>query len=250
VRVTYQPPSDQYPSDAAQSRSAAPAGQYSPDGRWYWDGRQWIAVTVPGPPWARPYAPPEGRAAAAVALVALASAGAILFFIGEALDLAAALTATPGSGVEVAGAVVVLLGEIVFVVGLVGAAVAVPMWMHRAYRNLPALGEQGMRWSPAWAAGAWFIPFANFVIPYRVMRELWSSFGDGQTLPQRWWTAWIGAYVLQVASNQLSRFNRPLGDVAGILNDVATVIAGYLLITMIRRATRRQRDRYAQLQAR
>jgi hypothetical protein len=247
VRVSYQPPPDPYRS--ATPRPSAPAGQYSPDGRWYWNGQQWIPVTVPGPQWARPYAPPEGRSAAAVALVGLAMAGSVLFFVGEGLDLIAALAA-PGSGIEVAGLVVLVLGLIVFLAGLTGAAIAVPMWMHRAFRNLPALGEQGLRWSPAWAAGGWFIPFANFVIPYRVIRELWSSSGDGQPLPQRYWAAWIGAYALQLLSNQFMRFSRPLGDVFGILNDVALVLAGYLLITIIRRATRRQRDRHEQLQTR
>lgn len=228
----------------------APAGQYSPDGRWYWDGRQWIAVTIPGPPWARPYGPPEGRAAAAVTLVALACAGVVLFLIGETIDLLAALTTPSGSGLEVAGAVIVLLGEIAFVPGLVGAAIAVPMWMHRVYRNMPALGEQGMRWSPGWAVGGWFIPIANFVIPYRVLREVWSAFGDGQPVPQQWLTAWIAAYGLQLLSNALQRANRPLGDLAGILNDVAMLVAGYLFIRIVRRATRRQRDRHDQLQAR
>ena len=243
--VSYQPPPDPYQSAAPQP--AAPAGQYSPDGRWYWDGRQWIPVTITGPAWARPYAPPEGRAAAAVALVALACAGVVLFLIGETIDLFAALTTSPGSGLEVAGAIIVLLGEIAFVPGLVGAAIAAPMWMHRVFRNMPALGEHGMRWSPAWAAGGWFIPIANFVIPYRVLSELWSGFGDGQPVPQRWIGAWLGAYGLQLASNGLQRVDRPLGDIAGILNDVALLIAGYLFIIIIRRITRRQRDRHAQL---
>jgi eukaryotic-like serine/threonine-protein kinase len=248
VRVSYQPPPDPYQS--AAPRPAAPAGQYSPDGRWYWNGQQWIPVSIPGPQWARPYGPPEGRAAAAVALVALATAAAILFFWGEGIDLVAALATPPGSGLETAGAIVLLTGEVIFLIGLVGAAIAVPMWMHRVFRNLPALGEQGMRWSPAWAAGAWFIPILNFFVPYQVMRVLWSSFGDGRPTPQYWWGAWIGAYVLQIVSNELSRFSRPAGDVTGVLNDIATFIAGFLLITLIRRITRRQRDRHDQLQGR
>jgi hypothetical protein len=243
--VSYQPPPDPYQS--ATPPPSAPVGQYSPDGRWWWDGRQWNPVTIPGPPWARPYAPPEGRAAAAVTLVALACAGAALFVPGELLDLIAALAA-PGSGIEVAGAVIVVLGEVVFLIGLVGGAITVPMWMHRAFRNLPALGEQGLRWSPAWAAGGWFIPFANFVIPYQVLRVLWSSFGDARPVVQQYWAAWIGAYALQLLSNELMRFNRPLGDVFGLFNDVATLAAGFLLVTIIRRVTRRERDRHGQRQ--
>src|SRR5262249_7446372 len=63
--VSHHPPPA--PSQSATPRPSAPAGQYSPDGRWYWNGEQWIPVTIPGPAWARPYAPAEGRAAAAVA---------------------------------------------------------------------------------------------------------------------------------------------------------------------------------------
>src|SRR5262249_22064201 len=156
-----------------------------------------------------------------VALVALACAGVAIFVPGELLDLIAALANAAGSGIEVAGAIIVVLGEIVFLIGLVGGAIAVPMWMHCAFRNLPALGEQGLRWSPAWAAGGGFIPFANFVIPYQCLRVIWSSFGDERPLVQQYWAAWIGAYVLQLLSNQLMRFNRPAGDIFGILNDLA-----------------------------
>jgi len=120
-------------------------------------------------------------------------------------------------------------------IGLVGGAVSVPMWMHRAFRNLPALGAQGLRWSPAWAAGAWFIPIANLFVPYHVMKELWPGSDGEPLLVRRWWAAWIAAYALQVASNQLARYTRVGGDVTGILNDVVTVAAGVLLILVIRR---------------
>jgi hypothetical protein len=247
VRVSYQPPPDPYQS--AAQRPAAPAGQYSPDGRWYWNGQQWIPVTIPGPPWARPYAPPEGRSAAAVALVGLATAGFGILALGDIVDAIAVVTA-PGSGFEIAGAAILLVGVIVYAAGIIGSAIAVPMWMHRAFRNLPALGEQGMRWSPAWAAGAWFIPIVNFFIPYQVMRELWSSCGDGQPLPQRWWTAWIAGVVVNFAGNLFARGNVPVSDLFSFLSGVCAVIAGFLLITMIRRATRHQRDRHDQMQVR
>ncbi len=173
---------------------------------------------------------------------------AALFLLGEALDLLATLFA-PGSALELAAGVLLLVGYIAFAVGLVGGAISVPMWMHRAYRNLSALGAQGLQWSPAWAAGGWFIPLANFVIPYRVMRELWSSSG-GQPEPPApgyWWAAWLGANAVQIASNQVARFSRAGGDVLGIVNDVGTMAAGVLLILIIRQVTGRQRARYAQV---
>jgi len=243
--VSYSPPPGQ-PWSSPQPAPSAPV-QYSPDGRWYWDGQQWVPAPSPAPSWSRPYSPADSRATAAVAFVAIATVAAGVFFLGETMDLVAAIAA-PGSAVEVAGALVVLFGEIVFVVGLVGGAVSVPMWMHRAFRNLPALGAQGLRWSPAWAAGAWFIPIANLFVPYHVMKELWPGSDGEPLLVRRWWAAWIAAYALQVASNQLARYTRVGGDVTGILNDVVTVAAGVLLILVIRRITRYQRARYTELQ--
>ena len=252
--MSYAPPperQDRQEQAAAQPGRAAP--QYSADGRWYWDGQQWRPVAAPGPMWARPYGPPESRAAAAVALVALAIAGAALSFVGEAIDLLAALVA-PGSIVETIGAGFQIVASLASMAGLLGSAIALPMWMHRSFRNLPALGATGLSWSPAWAAGGWFIPLANLVIPYLVTRELWIH-ASGE--PERvspllplWWGAWVGAYVLHVlqgASNSVGRTSRVGGDVLGILNDVGLVLAGALLIVLVQRITRRQRARHAQL---
>src|SRR5579859_2605921 len=34
-------------------------------------------------------------------------------------------------------------------------AIAIPLWCHRVYRNLPSLGAGPVRFSPMWAAGGW-----------------------------------------------------------------------------------------------
>jgi hypothetical protein len=59
------------------------------------------------------------------------------------------------------------------------AAITFLMWLHRSFSNLPALGSTrehispGQRATPGAAVGAWFIPIANFVLPYRAVRHLW-----------------------------------------------------------------------------
>src|SRR5207237_3487739 len=132
--------------------------------------------------------------------------GAALTLMGESLAALASLFA-PGPALDTASSIVLLLSAFVYLSGYVGAAVAVPLWMHRCFRNLPALGVIPQRWSPAWAAGGWFIPFANLVIPYRVARELWMRTSVEQDwrdpLVQRWWSAWIASIGLSVASTPL-----------------------------------------------
>jgi hypothetical protein len=227
--------------------SASP--QYSPDGRWYWDGQRWQPVVAPGPLWSRPYAPPESRASAAIGLVVAAMAGAGLFFIGEALDLVAVLV-LPDPLVEFVAQTADLIAAIGSIAGTVGAAIAVPMWMHRTYRNLPSLGATNLRWSPGWAAGSWFIPFVNLVLPYLVTRELWGATDPPRPafpLLEAWWVAWIGSAIVQIVANQVGRFSLAGGDVLGIVNDAGVLVAGVLLIMIIQAVTRRQRARHAEL---
>lgn len=52
-------------------------------------------------------------------------------------------------------------------------AVAFLAWFHRVHKNLPCLGGRGLKYSPGWAVGGFFVPFLNLVRPLQVMREVW-----------------------------------------------------------------------------
>jgi|GEM_PF-1761833 len=86
-------------------------------------------------------------------------------------------------------------------------------WLHRAFRNLPALdpdntpGATKARMSPRLAVGGWFIPLYNLVHGYRVLAQTWieSQPGDivveGQVLRRKadlvggWWAAYLAANI-------------------------------------------------------
>jgi hypothetical protein len=56
--------------------------------------------------------------------------------------------------------------------------VAVPLfavWVHRMQANTFALGIVGLRYTPAWAVGWYFVPVANLWMPYRVMLGIWCA---------------------------------------------------------------------------
>ena len=57
----------------------------------------------------------------------------------------------------------------------IATVVAFSMWIHRAYANLPALGnpKEGLEYSPRWAVGGFFIPIVNLFVPYRAVKEIW-----------------------------------------------------------------------------
>jgi hypothetical protein len=84
-------------------------------------------------------------------------------------------------------------------------------WFHRAYGNLRALGVTEPRYKRGWAIGAWFIPFANLVLPKQMANDLWRA-GDPSMQPNdpgwqgrpvapllHWWWAFylVGSVVRQ-----------------------------------------------------
>lgn len=48
-------------------------------------------------------------------------------------------------------------------------------WIVRANRNVRALGAGGLRITPGWAVGYFFIPIINLWRPYQAMKDLWQA---------------------------------------------------------------------------
>jgi hypothetical protein len=94
-----------------------------------------------------------------------------------------------------------IVGSLGYSAATVGLVIVVPMWAYRCQRNLPGLGASGLRYSPAWAAGAWFIPLGNLVVCYNVVREIWLASapnGRGEPLVWLWWAYWLAATSLWI----------------------------------------------------
>jgi uncharacterized protein DUF4328 len=78
------------------------------------------------------------------------------------------------------------------------------VWQHRGQANLVAARVSGLRFTPGWAVGWWFVPFANLVKPFQTMRELWKASGGEEDWGHSrtwlvigwWWAAWLAAGVL------------------------------------------------------
>ena len=49
------------------------------------------------------------------------------------------------------------------------------MWIHRAHRNLPSLGNTSLKYSPGWAVGWFFVPILSLWKPYQVTTEIWKA---------------------------------------------------------------------------
>lgn len=92
-------------------------------------------------------------------------------------------------------------------------AVVFCIWIYRAFKNLADLRRFGLKTSPGLAVGSYFIPFLNFYMPYKSMRELWNAstsdtepasdssgyqwdYSPETILLTVWWSSFIAAKVL------------------------------------------------------
>jgi hypothetical protein len=154
----------------------------------------------------------------------------------------------------------VLLSLLQFLIFLT-TAVLFLMWIHRAYRNLSALGVSRLEYSPGWAVGGFFIPFASLVIPYRVMKEIWVKSvsqvnapvgtyrppGGSLSLLGWWWGFWLVSNFLDQAVFRMSGLQETpdrLFTIAKveIVADAFNIVAAFLAIQVVKGISERQEE--------
>jgi hypothetical protein len=171
-----------------------------------------------------------------------------------------------GGGIQAMSALASLL--------TLGTIITWLVWQHRAQRNLWAIGVPGLRFTPGWAVGWWFIPFANLVQPLRAMKELWLASGPDTTglewrgrptppLLPLWWSAYIVVPIVggifffvrvfsfierSVTRAELERFAREISRFQLIIG-IANVIAAALAIMVVRNITARHTERLVRAQS-
>src|SRR5687768_18560933 len=104
----------------------------------------------------------EGRARLATTVLWLFVAVAVLTAGGELMETFGLLNVAVDTGPLVLMAGLIYLAfTAVFVVSIITVA----LWIHRAHANLTEVGHDSLEFTPGWAVGWYFIPFANLVKP-------------------------------------------------------------------------------------
>lgn len=223
------------------------AHTYSPDGRWYWDGRGWLPVQETSPKLGDPVL--HRRARLTMLLLGVAATStlpvALVYVLGIALEsrVLDSSLATP-----LALAAYLFIG--LAVLALLAAAVLVAMWCFRAHRAVAASAATELNWTPQWAALSWFIPGVNYVVPFLVLRELWTATrrtGEG-LWPWLWvWeAAWaMGAGVTALLQSVVGS-NNVVSDLVSCVEALSLGVAAALLIPFVNILTRRLQERLPQ----
>ncbi|WP_433531538.1 DUF4328 domain-containing protein [Micromonospora sp. CA-263727] len=156
---------------------------------------------------------------------------------------------------------------LVQIAALLAAIVLVIIWSWRARTNLDAFPGAGPTLSAGWAIAGWLVPFANLVVPYRVVasiarESLWRL--STPWLVKVWWAAWLVHLVTEqmATRSDLADFDAlPYPETAAdfeayvdyysaatrayLLPTLACVVAGVSLIVLIVRISAAQAARIA-----
>ena len=162
------------------------------------------------------------------------------------------------------GLLTLVLGIVQFVV-YVTTVVVFLMWLYRVHENLAAFGvpRNQMQYSSAWAVGSFFIPFANLVIPYRAIKEVWQkSVPNYATMfsavsPPGFFAAWWGFWITgNIADNIYLRLSwreaasTDVIEVIGVIGGVLGIVAALLAVKVVREIQRQQVESSRLIQAR
>ena len=112
------------------------------------------------------------------------------------------------------------------------------IWANKCHKTAARLHPGGRKWSSGWTVGAWFIPFANAVLPKLVLDETerissaprsggqvdaaWRS-RPVSALSWLWWISLVGMYLFGFISGSVS------GGADGIFES-GRITAGYVLM--------------------
>lgn len=214
-----------------------------------------------------PFASGHARATWVVALLAIGMLMDLLGASSSYLEIQLLSGVKSGSGITMEDANANDIRQVLVRFGQMGVyfatVVAFMMWMHRAHRNLPAVGAENLKHSPGWAVGGWFVPFLNLVRPYQVMAEIWQESkparrdmfpayqggGSGSALVGWWWAFFLIMSFTGNAAFRLSLRAESVGEMqaadwAGIFADLVSVPAALLAIMVVRGIDANQEERY------
>ncbi len=135
-------------------------------------------------------------------------------------------------------------------------AVAWLLWQSTSYRRLLGVGERATRFTPGWAIGYWFIPFANLYRPYQAIKDLWlrseggntRSIGEAARAPALlglWWALWLlsnllGRWLLAEALGAESLEELQATTLFALVTDFVSVLSAAAAILVVRGILDRQ----------
>ncbi len=128
-------------------------------------------------------------------------------------------------------------------------------WIYRAYKNIQGFGAEGLRFSPGWAVGYYFIPILSLIRPVQVMNEIWRASDDPRNWPRRpgswviasWWTLFllytgVTQVSLEIALQASTNDQWTLAAVLAIAGDLFSIPLSIAALQLVTEVYRRQKS--------
>ena len=136
---------------------------------------------------------------------------------GKAVDFDAPGDTLPNDALTMATG----LGGLFYLTTYLVSGVVTLFWLYGAARNAKII-RPSFGFTPGWAVGWYFVPFANLYKPYEVLRDIWiagkgqitGAYPKGTSRLSIWWLCTIAG---NVATSIASRMGADLGLVPVIL---------------------------------
>ena len=123
----------------------------------------------------------------------------------------------------------------------IATVVTFAMWMNRSNKIALSFSDMLRHGPNGW--GWFFCPFANLVVPYRAVKELYTAARPAQWVPgffAAWWGTWIAAGVLSRLESRLALRDDPstlslgagLALVAALLIMAAAILARKVVLAV------------------
>ncbi|MER6448735.1 DUF4328 domain-containing protein [Streptomyces venezuelae] len=156
---------------------------------------------------------------------------------------------------RLAGRAGMFQGQLAIVTGIVFI-----VWFHRVRTNAEVFAPGADRLPHGWAIGAWFVPLANLLLPYRIAMATWVSStppgADGRhrrfrlTLVTLWWATFVLAKILAWYGGMTygrAETTEAVRDAATTIlaGDVLDIVAAVFAVLFVRRLTAMQHARAA-----
>tara|TARA_B100000886_G_scaffold337219_1_gene297490 strand:- start:879 stop:1571 length:693 start_codon:yes stop_codon:yes gene_type:complete len=145
---------------------------------------------------------------------------------------------------------------------LIASFIIIGRWIFVSCKLNHLNGKQNLKRSPGWSIGWFAIPFANIIMPYKCLREIYLASFDKENwkdLPVSisfpiWWFGWLTGNMLQNAYFGISesldeysyveqtRFKEIIQmNWIGIASDILLALSAIALLDIIKRVSNNQR---------
>jgi hypothetical protein len=211
-------------------------------------------------PYPAPFTSAHGRARIVKFLLIVGAVVTALSLLAEALSLAfPPLSDDQELGDNLIGAAItlsILLLAVLELIIYVTTVVSFSMWLYRAHNNLRSFDPwTRLSYSAGWAVGSYFVPFANLVVPYRAIKEVWQK----SRLPEDallfetdppasfpiWWFFWLLASFAGNISMRTS-FNENVSEstatMISIIASALSIVAAVFAFLVVQGIDKRQEE--------